>query len=495
MARNVLFILADQFRADSLGAAGNEVIRTPHLDELAREGVLFRNCYNQAAPCGPSRMCIYTSRYMCSTRAVNNHTPLRDAEENWGYALRQAGYNPGLIGYNDYTVDPAILPADDLRRQGLSYDNVLPGFERVYYQEYDSPEYFGWLKEQGYPDDLLSHEAIHTPDVPDGGPGQHLPCYFPARYLAEHSECRFVTEKARDYIRSQRGDAGGWVLSLNYIKPHPPNINCEPYCSMYDPAAMPLAVRRPQELDHPHPYLRHVIGEGQHRDERHLREFMACYYGMISELDDNLGLIFDALKASGQWENTMIVFSSDHGEYLGDHYLVGKGHCFDGAMHIPCIVRDPESPGGRQRAGFVESIDLGPTVLDWLGVDVPEIFQGRSLMPAVRDDRDPAFEDRSEIHYEYDYRSGARAVDPDSDLTRHLLWVVRDDRYKYVHFADEGMPPMLFDLRKDPGEFENLALSPEYGATQLEYCRKLLRWRMRNEDQRMERWAAQFRYG
>ena len=161
MARIVLFILAVQFRAECLGVAGIEVIKTPNLDRLAREGAHFRNCFNQAAPCGPSRMCIYTSRYLCSTRAINNLTPLRDAQENWAYALRKAGYDPGLIGYNDYTLDPAILEPGDQRMVELSYANVLPGFERVYYHEYDSDEYFAWLKERGYPDELCNHGAIH----------------------------------------------------------------------------------------------------------------------------------------------------------------------------------------------------------------------------------------------------------------------------------------------------------------------------------------------
>lgn len=494
MKRNVLFILADQFRADCLGAAGNDVIQTPHLDELAAEGVLFRNCYNQTAPCGPSRTCIYTSRYLCSTRSVNNLVPLRDAEENWGYALRQAGYDPGLIGYNDYTIDPALLPEGHRLLRELDYNNVMPGFERVYYHEYDSDEYFAWLGEQGYPDELLNRQAIHAPAVPDEGPGDHLPCHFPAHYSAEHSECRFVTDKARDYIRTRGDGAAGWVLSLNYIKPHPPNVNCQPYSDMYDPAAMPAPTRRPDELeDHPHPYLRAVIGDGKHRDERHLREFMACYYGMVSEVDDNLGLVFDELKATGQWDNTLIIFSSDHGEYLGDHYLVGKRHCFDGAMHTPCIIRDPQTPGGRQRHGFVESIDLAPTVLDWLGVPIPDRFQGRSLMDAVRDD--DAFEDRAEIHYEFDYRDAARARDADTDMDQHLLWVIRDGDFKYVHFADERVPPLLFDLQDDPGEFDSLAQQPEHAATVLRYCQKLLCWRMRHEDQRMGRWAANLRYG
>jgi len=488
--RNVLFILADQLRADCLGAAGNDVIRTPHLDALAADGVLFRNCYNQTSPCGPSRACINTSRYMCSTRSTDNLVPLRDAEENWGYSLRQAGYNPGVIGYNDYAVDPTLLPEGDRRLRELDYDNILPGFERVYHHDYDSEEYFHWLGEQGYPDELLNHQAVHVPAVPEEGPGDHLPCHFPAHYKAEHSECRYITDKAREYVRTRNDEAHGWVLNLNYVKPHPPNINCHPYSDMYDPGDMPLPARRPDELDgNPHPYLRQVIGDGVHRDERHLREFIACYYGMVSEVDDNLGLLFDELKATGQWDNTLIIFSSDHGEYLGDHYLVGKGHCFDGAMNIPCIIRDPHSPGGRQRHGFVESIDLAPTVLDWLGVPIPDRFQGRSLMGAVRDDA--AFEDRAQIHYEFDYRT--EAWQHDTDMDQHLLWVIRDGDYKYVHFADEGMPPLLFDLREDPGEFDNLAPRPEHAATVLDYCQKLLRWRMRHEDQRMERWTAALR--
>ncbi len=496
MPRNVLFILADQFRADCLGAAGNALVKTPNLDRLAAAGVRFANCFNQTAPCGPSRMSIYTSRYLCSTRAINNMTPLHDAEENWGYALRQAGYDPGLIGYNDYGVDPAILPEGDRRKTSLAYDNVLPGFARVYYHEYDSEEYFAFLKERGYAAELLNHDAIHSPAVPKEGPGEHLACFYPAKYKAEHSECRYVTERALDYIRGKSGGEQGWVLSLNYIKPHPPNINCEPYCSMFDPEDMPTPTRRLEELDHAHPYIRGATGEGQHRDERHAREFRACYYGMIAELDDNLGLVFDELAKSGAWDDTLIVFSADHGEQLGDHYLVGKGHFYDGAMHIPCIVRDPDSASdvtrGQSVPSFVESVDLAPTVLEWLGVGKPDRFQGQSLMGALRgDDR---YQGKGEIHYEFDYRSGARQVEPDTDMDQHLLWVLRDARYKYVQFADVRMPPLLFDLERDPGEFENLADKAEYGSVVLDMCQRMLRWRMYYEDQRMEHWAAQYRY-
>ena len=493
---NVLLILADQFRADCLRHVGNEVIQTPNLDRLASEGVSFTHCFNQTAPCGPSRMCIYTSRYQCSTRVVHNGTPLLDAEDNLAFILREAGYDPGLIGYNDYTVDPALLPEGDARLTSLSYDDCLPGFERVYYHVKDSEEYFQWLGEQGYPQELLNREAIHSPDVPDGGPGEHLPEHFPARYRKEHSECRYTTDRAIDYIRDRKPASPadrGWVLSLNYTKPHRPQICCEPYFDMYDPDDMPAAVRSEEELTPTHPYLRNLAPQTL-TDELHLREYRACYYGMITEVDDNLGLLFEALEASGQWDDTLIIFSSDHGEQLGDHYLRSKGHFFDGAMRIPYIIKDPSPEAdvtrGQVLPHFVESIDSAPTLMEALGEQVPDRFQGRSLLGCVRND--PAFQPREEIHYEFDYRGRRWAGEnPDPDL--HVLWVVRDREFKYICFADPETPPILFDLRSDPDELKNVAGLAEYAAIELSCCHKLLRWRMYNEDQRMEHWVQPLR--
>lgn len=493
---NVLLILADQFRVDCLGHMGNSVIRTPHLDRLAGEGVSYTHCYNQAAPCGPSRMCIYTSRYMCSTRAVDNFTPLRDAEENVGVVLRRAGYDPGLIGYNDYTPDPAILAEEDPRRTSLTYDNVLPGIERVYYHEYDSAEYFDWLRQQGYPEELCSHGAIHQPDVPEDGPGEHLPQHYPAKYRAEHSECHYLTDRAIEYVRQRQAgaDERGWVLSLNYIKPHPPNVCGAPYHEMYDPADMPPAARDEAELASNHPYLARHLDRGL-QDEQHLREYRACYYGMITEVDDNLGRLFQALRDTSQWEDTLIIFSADHAEHLGDHYLTGKGQFYDGGMRIPYIVRDPSATADGTRGQvideFVEAIDSSPTILEALGVEIPDWFQGRSVLGRVRADGE--YRSRACIHYEFDYRGAALAADGETDPDRHLLWVVRDREYKYVQFADEEMPPLLFDLRADPRELHNLADEPEHAGTCLRCCQELLRWRMCNEDQRMEHWAQQYR--
>ena len=487
----VLLILADQWRADTLGCVGHPVVQTPNLDSLAAEGTRFNECFVQTAPCGPSRMCMYTRRYLCSHRAVGNKVPLVDAKENIGMYLRAAGYQPGLIGYNDYAVDPGTLQPEDFRTFSLHYDNVLPGFEEVLYHEYECPAYFEYLREKGYSEALLNHKAIHQPRVPPEGPGEHLPLRYPAHYREEDCECRFITNKAIDYIHERRET--GWFLSLNYLKPHPPRICSAPYNDMYDPSDMPDMTRRTEELDTDHPYLQRIHRRPELRSERDLRETQANYYGMITEVDTSLGLLFQALKEMGQWEQTLILFSSDHGEYLGDHYLTGKGRLYDGALRVPLIVRDPSLEGNATRGqhldGFVESIDHAPTMLAYLGISVPDRFQGKSVLDRVRGKA--VEEGKTAIFYEKDIRSEVQDLVDDPD--RGLLWVIRDNDFKYIQFGDEGIPPLLFDLRNDPGEFHNLAEDPDYLPVVLNYCQQLLRWRMKHEDQRMEHWAAQYR--
>ena len=262
---------------------------------------------------------------------------------------------------------------------------------------------------------------------------------------------------------------------------------------MYDPADMPPAARSEEELTPTHPYLRKLAHKAL-TDELHLQEYRACYYGMITEVDDNMGLLFDAIEESGQWDDTLIIFSSDHGEHLGDHYIMSKGQFHDGGMRIPYIIKDPspeaDATRGQVMSHFLESIDSAPTLMEALGEPIPDRFQGRSLLGLLRGDRE--YEPREEIHYEFDYR-GRRWAGENPDPDVHVLWVVRDREFKYVYFADEEMPTILFDLTTDPDELTNVAGRPEYAAAELRYSHKLLRWRMKNEDQRMERWAQPLR--
>jgi len=437
-------------------------------------------------------MCIYTSRYMCSTRAVNNYTPLADAEENFVQNLKDAGYHTAAFGYNDYSLDPRILPAHDARKTSLSYANFLPGFDSVFLHEYHSPEYFEYLRAVGYPEELCDESITTTHDVPTDGPGAHLALRYPARYAAAHSECAFLAGKACDFIAAH--SAGGWFASLNFIKPHPPRICPSPYHDMYAPGDMPGANRRKEELHSGHPYLQMAHAAPALESERDLRETRACYYGMISEVDANIGRIMETLRESGQSENTLVIFTSDHGEYLGDHYFLDKGHFYDETMRVPLIIRDPspsaEARRGTQLDGFCESIDTAPTILEYLGIGVPDRFQGASLLSRIRGESNDAGKDA--IHFEYDFRGKfSRLKNEDPDCC--VLWVIRDDQYKYVQFGIEELPPLLFDIQNDPGEHENLADRAAFDGVVSRYCQRMLRWRMKHEDQRMEHWASQYR--
>ncbi len=493
--KNVLWITTDEFRPDCLGISGNTLIQTPNLDMLAREGVLMRNAFCQGSPCAPSRMSLHTGRYLCSTGVLDNMTPLAEAEDNLAMHLRRHGYTAAIAGYNDYACDPNMLPEGHPHRASLCYDYFLPGYEVVLQHDYDSPEWYAWLETQGYPREMCNRETMYAPCVPPEGRGTHLPLYYPARYSAEHSEARFVTMKTVEYLSRQEGTP--WFFSLNYIKPHGPYICPEPYHALYAPEAMPEPVRRPEEYENRHPYISRCLNNWSQKElfaESEWREMRACYYGMITELDDCIGLLFAYLKSSRQWDNTLIIFSSDHGTYLGDHYLAGKPHFYDAAIRVPMIIRDPSREGdatrGNQMYGFVEGVDIAPTICSYLELPPHPRFQGRSILECLRCEPGAAL--KREIFYEFYYYNLLRhteGVVPEACR----LWLVRDAHFKYVQFGEEAMPPQLFDLQRDPGEFENLAGRPDYAPLVAEYCQRLIRWRIRNEDTRMEAWARQFR--
>jgi arylsulfatase A-like enzyme len=493
--KKVLWITADEFRPDCIGAAGNTLIQTPNLDLLAREGVLFKNAFCQGSPCAPSRSCMHTGRYLCSTGVLDNLTPLADAHDSLPALVSEHGCKAAIAGYNDYARDPAILPEGHPHRNALSYDHFLPGYEVVLKHDYDSPEWYQWLQEKGYAADDCNRETMYSHQIPTEGRGGHLPLYFPAHYKAEHSEARFVTEKAIRYLQSQ--EKNDWLFSLNYIKPHGPYICPDPYHALYSPEDMTEPLRRPQELENDHPYIsrcRNDWAQTELKIESEWRELRACYYGMITELDHCIGLLFDYLKQSGQWEETLIIFTADHGTYLGDHYLAGKPHFYDAAIHVPMIIRDPDSAAdplrGHAAEGFIESVDIAPTICDFLGVPPHPRFQGKSVLPYLRGHEGASL--KNEIFYEFYYYNLLRdteGVCPEECR----LWVVRDKAYKYVQFGEIAMPAQLFDLKKYPSEFDNVAALPSYAPVVAAYCQQLIRWRIRNEDCRQEQWARRYR--
>lgn len=291
----------------------------------------------------------------------------------------------------------------------------------------------------------------------------------------------------------------GWFLHLAYLRPHPPFIAPEPYNSMYDPADVPPFRRAadPMREGAQHPWLAYHLAKIQAAplpeqeeplfgslDDRALRQLRATYYGMISQVDDELGRLFAALRDSGAYDNTLIIVTADHGEQLGDHWMIGKDGYFEAAFNIPLLVRDPRAARaarGLTVDAFTEAVDIMPTILEFLGIAVPPQLDGRSLADFIAGASPASW--RREVHWEYDFRD-LRGLEPETALglasEQCSLAVIRDERYKYVHFA--GLPPLFFDLAGDPDELTNRAGDPAYLALVLVYAQKLLSWRMNHDD-------------
>lgn len=485
--KNILFITADQWRGDCLSALGHPVVKTPHLDALAREGTLFARHFSNTTPCSPSRATLHTGLYQHNHRVAMNGTPLDRRHTNWAIEARKKGYDPALIGYTDQTVDPRDVGKNDPRLS--TYEGILPGLTALADTGMDHPGPWGdFLRARGY--ELPSEERFiiwmreSGPDYEDGAPHPK-----PWIVRAEHNDTTWHVDHAIDAISERRDEP--WIIHLSLLRPHPPWIASEPWNKLYDPENLPPVSRRatPEEEGAQHPWLAQQLKHPMYlapEDGRKLNRLRAVYYGMMSEVDDNLGRLFAHLKLEGLWDDTLIVFTSDHGEQLGEHWLLGKAGYFDATYAVPLIVRDPRASADATRGktihAFTEHVDVMPTLLDVIGAEIPPQCDGRSLLPFV--ERGAATGWRTEAHFEFDFRDASfDGVESALGLTLHQcnLSVIRDELFKYVHFA--GLPPLLFDLQSDPGEFTNLANAANYKSVTLLYAQKLLSWRLAHEDQ------------
>nr|QIQ10672.1 Multifunctional alkaline phosphatase superfamily protein [uncultured bacterium] len=452
---NILLITADQWRGAATGYAGHPLARTPNLDALAAEGTAFLNHWAQAAPCSPARACLYTGLYQMNNRVVRNGSPLADRFDNIARAARRAGYDPTLFGYTDVSIDPTGLPPDD--PDLTTYEGVLPGFSvRVKLPEHEKA-WLSWLRHQGL--ELHDHDRAHLPVGVKPGTISNAP---PA-YTAEQTQTAFLTGEFIRWLGEQ--DAGApWFAHVSYLRPHPPFIVPAPYNTLVDPADVESFVRAPAwETEAAlHPLVEYAVGKAKTADfapgakgrvhklsDADFRQIAATYYGMIAEVDTQLGRAFDAIRARGDWDNTLVIFTSDHAEMLGDHWAFGKGGFFDQSQHIPLVIRPPRGVRGQTVSAFTEAVDIFPTLLASFGVESTHRPDGRSLGAFLIGA--PTVGWRDATHWEFDFRDvedGKAEAHFGLPSTLLNLAVVRTERWKYVHFA--ALPPLLFDPRRRP---------------------------------------------
>ncbi len=474
--KNVLFIMCDQLRWDYLSCTGHKTLHTPNIDALAKRGVLFTNTYCQSPICGPSRMSFYTGRYVSAHGATANFVPLRIGERNIGDHLKPLGVRPVLVGKTHMIAD-----TEGMSRLGIDPESHIgvhhreAGFEPYERDDGIHPEamvkqdlaYNKYLKDKGYADTPNPwHWSANSVDTDEGVRTGFFNDIAdkPARVAEADSETPYMTRRAIEFLEEDDG-THPWLLHLSYIKPHWPYIAPAPYNTMYGAEDIQAAIRSDAEREDPNPlaklFMERVGGKTFSKEDAR-ETVIPTYMGLIKQIDDQLGILFSYMEEQGLMENTMIVFTADHGDYLGDHWMGDKDFFHDPAVKVPLIIANPDpacdATRGTHNTELVEAIDLLPTFIEYYGGQPQaHILDGRSLVPFLEGKK---VEWRDFVISEYDYFQQAWSPTTGRKPLDCRSFMVANHAWKYV-FAP-GFPPMLFDLRNDPDEFHDLGRSSDH---------------------------------
>ena len=468
--KNILFIMCDQLRWDYLSCYGHPHLHTPNIDKLAERGVRFDKAYVQSPLCCPSRASTYTGRYMSSHGASVNFAALRPDEMGIGDYLAPMGIRTALVGKTHSFPDAASIErlGIDLKSdigQHLTHigfepylrdDGLHPNDERS-----KDIEYNRYLREVGY--DAKNPWSKHANGAIDEN-GDWVNGWFlkagtyPADIDEPHSETPYTTRKAMQFMK----DAGDnpWCLHLSYIKPHWPYIAPPPYNDLYGPGTFLPLVRDEGELDEPNPvyeaYTQMTVSRAFQQPKARAAVLQA-YMGLIKQIDDQLGELFAFMDERGLTDNTMIVFTSDHGDYLGDHWIGEKSWFHDASARVPLIIVDPsesaDSTRGTTSGALVEAIDLLPTFIDVMGGAIPHHrLEGLSLLPLLHGETPAEWRTFAVSEVDYADRGAKYILDQPHHECNTVM--IRTERWKYIHV--DGYRPQLFDMFNDQNELNDL---------------------------------------
>jgi arylsulfatase A-like enzyme len=471
--RNVLFITADQLRKDALGCYGSPIVQTPTIDRLAAGGVRFENAYAAYPVCAPNRASIVTGRTPTVHRLRANGMRLPTSERTLMQVLRSHGYGTYGAGKMHFGPQwpwppdgqPISDPDLSLALNPQPPEGAFPwyGFEATQLTEDHRVGPYGeYLARHGYD---LSKE-LHSASYP-----QHATVRSP--FPEEHHQTTWITERAIDFLQAHP-DERPFFLWVSYVHPHHPFNPPAPYDTLYDPGEMPLPVWDPQEVENwPTAYRKKYFARsGGHEavgmcdlGDEEFQRIKAYYYGMVTQIDRNIQRLLETLAAQGRMEETLIVFSADHGENLGDHHLLFKSTTYEPVTSVPLIVSWPGCPqAGATRDLLASSIDIFPTLLDLLGLPTPEPspIQGTSLAPALDD---AALRLREALLIE----------NPGARRTIHT-------EQAFLTWHGWGEQGELYDLRTDPDCLRNLWDAPQAAALQEELLQRLVQAMAENVD-------------
>ncbi len=457
---NILLITTDQQRYDSCGPAQREPVQTPHFDILAREGVTFARAYSNAPICVASRVSTMTGLYAQTHGELANgaSSAVMGHEQTIPGRLGRAAYQTCAIG-----------------KMHWGPQRVRHGFgEMIILQDYyDEMDRLGpGIQPMGTGlDQNELYAGMAT--VPEG-----------------LSITNWIAEQSSRYIRDRRDPTRPFFLWCSFSKPHPPLDPPEPYCSMYADCDLgaPLRAAWSEPGRAPVPFERtRQTWSADRVSDFSLARARAAYYGLVTQVDYNMGKVFAALSDAGLYDDTLIIYTSDHGEMLGDHRALGKVFAYESSAHVPFLVRLPRS-WARRRAGEVDSAlvthaDILPTLLDAATGTAPEGLDGRSLLPLVRGE-DPQ-EPRQHLEITC---SCWEALAPGQKRNEAAFTAATDGRYKYIWYP-EGAREQLFDLAEDPGELADLCMEDGIGQEAVLARDRLRRWLLEAHRSRGSSWV------
>lgn len=422
--QNLLFIMSDQHNREMLGCNGHPVVKTPHLDELARQGVNFSNAYTNSPICVPARASLATGRYPHSIGAWDNAAPYTGEPASWGHRLTEQGVPVTTIGKLHY------------RSSG---DNTgFPDQRLPMHVSNGVGDLYTLVREAGIP----VKEGVPRKLVLNAGPGESAYTRFD----------RAVTGEAVKYLREEAPAARKpWTLFVSYACPHFPLIAPREYYDLY-PLEDVVFPKQYGLVQRPAHFVlneyRRLSGLADELDEADIRKAIAAYYGLCSFMDAQVGEVISALRERGLDKNTRIIYTSDHGDTMGDHGLWFKSTMYEGSAGIPFMMSGPDLPAGITVKDNISLVDCFPTILESVGVPLKEEdsgLPGTSLLKLAGGEPAP----NRTVFAEY-HAAGS--------ITGFFM--LRDEDYKYIHYVD--YPPQLFNLKEDPDELKDLAEDPLY---------------------------------
>jgi arylsulfatase A-like enzyme len=431
---NLILITTDQQRWDALACAGNPIVRTPNIDRLAAEGTLFSQAVTPCPICIPARVSILTGRMSGAYGVIENYQTRTQPETILPRALAEAGYHTRAIGCMNFVPSTETYGFQDMilcEETGWVRSPSIHTDGRIRFDDYDR-----YLHERG----------LWGWDKPiQIGYNEIKPTINPLPI--EHHVTTWCGDRAVEYLEEIDRD---FFLFLSFTKPHPPYDAPQGTEDWYDPDSIPSPLKKEGEYDTKHPDLENYRKQHEfhlYSDEA-ARTSLSYYYSNITLIDQQIGRVLDTLESRGLLENTMILFTSDHGDLMGDHGLWFKSLGYEGSVRVPMILRGvDQSTQGRRSDQHVGLIDILPTFLTAAGCELPQNLPGRDLAGVARD---PA-SDRPFMAIEVECMNGP-------------LQILRSRKWKYIHY-ESGDFEELYDLEKDPCEFTNLALDPDFRET------------------------------